>query len=54
MDKRRGRDQLKSMYAQPVDTDSDVVKVGVGAGWRWAKGGMRDICNSIKNKNKIK
>ena len=57
MDKRRGRDQLKSMYAQPVDTDSTVVKAQRGGdpeemgkvGWG---GADRDICNSV-NHNKV-
>ena len=26
----------------------------VGSGWKWAKGGKRDICNSDNNKNRVK
>lgn len=40
-----------------MDTDNSVVKTkgkGMGAGWRGAKEGNGDICNSINHKNKEK
>lgn len=48
---------VKGHICISLDTDDSVVmpggRGGVGAGWRWAKD-ERGMCNSVKNKNKVK
>ena len=50
----------KNIHAQPIDTDISVVmargKEGKGRGNMWARSGrgVRNICNSANNKNKVK